>query len=111
MPIVYRLGNVFCLPSQGPGETWGLGVNEAMACGRPVIVSDQVGCAIDLIENGKMGYIFESNGVRDLSRKLAVMLENELPSNIEMPDLIKIWSFEKKCQSIESTMKELGQNE
>ena len=48
MPLVYRLGDIFCLPSQGPGETWGLAVNEAMACSRPVIVSDKVGCAIDL---------------------------------------------------------------
>ena len=55
MPVVYRLGDVFVLPSKGPGETWGLSVNEAMASGRPVIVSDRCGCAIDLVkENGKI---------------------------------------------------------
>ncbi len=40
------------------GETWGLVVNEAMACGKPAIVSDQVGCAQDLIEQGVTGAIF-----------------------------------------------------
>lgn len=66
MPIVYRLGNVFVLPSQGPGETWGLAVNEAMACGLPVIVSDKVGCSVDLVENDKNGYIFKSNDEEEL---------------------------------------------
>jgi glycosyltransferase involved in cell wall biosynthesis len=50
MPVVYRLGDVFVLPSRGPGETWGLAVNEAMACGRPVVVSSNVGCAPDLVD-------------------------------------------------------------
>lgn len=67
MPIVYRLGDVFVLPSRGPGETWGLAVNEAMACGLPVIVSDKVGCAVDLVEAGKNGFIFKSNNKSDLS--------------------------------------------
>jgi glycosyltransferase involved in cell wall biosynthesis len=49
MPVVYRLGDLFVLPS-GWGETWGLAVNEALACGRPVLVSDRVGCAADVID-------------------------------------------------------------
>ena len=47
MPIWYRVANVLCLPSKGPGETWGLAVNEAMACGCQAIVSDRVGCAME----------------------------------------------------------------
>ena len=47
MPVAYRLGDVLALPSWS--ETWGLAVNEAMACGRPVVVSDRVGCAPDLV--------------------------------------------------------------
>lgn len=50
MPIIYRLANVYILPSVGPGETWGLAINEALACGVPVIVSDKCGGAIDLID-------------------------------------------------------------
>jgi glycosyltransferase involved in cell wall biosynthesis len=58
MPAVYRLGDVFVLPSQS--ETWGLALNEAMACGRAVIASTQVGAACDLIQPGVNGWIFES---------------------------------------------------
>jgi glycosyltransferase involved in cell wall biosynthesis len=49
MPVVYRLGNLIVLPSAF-GETWGLAVNEALACGRPVLVSDQVGCTADVVD-------------------------------------------------------------
>lgn len=42
MLIVYRLGDLVVLFS-GYGETWVLAVNEALACGRPVLVSDRVG--------------------------------------------------------------------
>jgi glycosyltransferase involved in cell wall biosynthesis len=50
MPVIYRMGDVFVLPS-AYGETWGLAVNEALACGRPVIVSDRVGCAADVVDS------------------------------------------------------------
>jgi glycosyltransferase involved in cell wall biosynthesis len=48
MPVVYRLGDLFVLPSWE--ESWGLAVNEAMACGRPVVVSDRMGCAADVVD-------------------------------------------------------------
>lgn len=56
MPVVYRLGDLVALPSAG--ETWGLAVNEALACGRPVLVSDRVGCAADLVREGANGFVF-----------------------------------------------------
>jgi glycosyltransferase involved in cell wall biosynthesis len=59
MPVVYRLADIFVLPSRGPGETWGLAINEAMASKRPVIVSSKCGCAPDLVEEEITGWIFE----------------------------------------------------
>ncbi|MEH6535212.1 MAG: glycosyltransferase family 4 protein [Psychroserpens sp.] len=67
MPIVYRLGDVLCLPSKGPGETWGLAVNEAMACGKAAIVSDKVGCSYDLIDYNKSGFVFKHNSLEELT--------------------------------------------
>jgi len=57
MPVIYRLGDIFVLPSRGPGETWGLGANEAMACGCAVLLSDKVGGAVDLVDKGRNGII------------------------------------------------------
>jgi len=67
MPAVYRLGDIFVLPSRGPGETWGLALNEAMATGRPVIASDKVGGARDLIAHGVTGWKFESGNLPQLT--------------------------------------------
>jgi glycosyltransferase involved in cell wall biosynthesis len=53
----YIASDVLILPSDS-GETWGLVVNEAMSCGLPAIVSDQVGCQEDLIMEGRTGWRF-----------------------------------------------------
>jgi glycosyltransferase involved in cell wall biosynthesis len=58
MPVVYRLGDIVVLPSRGPGETWGLAINEAMACGRPVIASDKCGAVGDMIKDNENGFVF-----------------------------------------------------
>jgi glycosyltransferase involved in cell wall biosynthesis len=49
----YSLANCVVLPTHS--DTWGMVVNEAMACGLPVICSEAAGCAADLIkENGRI---------------------------------------------------------
>lgn len=75
MPLIYRLGDLFVLPSLGPGETWGLAINEAMDCGLPVAATDRCGGAVDLILPGQNGIIFDPHDlnlvkeyVLDLSR-------------------------------------------
>jgi glycosyltransferase involved in cell wall biosynthesis len=60
MPGVYHAADLVILPSRGPGETWGLALNEAMACSRAVLASDRVGAAVDLICSGENGWIFSS---------------------------------------------------
>lgn len=53
----YVASDCLVLPSDY-GETWGLVVNEAMACGIPAIVSDRVGCGPDLVEDSVTGFVF-----------------------------------------------------
>ena len=40
-------------------DTWGLVVNEAMAAGVPCLVSSACGCAVDLVDHGRTGWIFD----------------------------------------------------
>jgi glycosyltransferase involved in cell wall biosynthesis len=91
MPIVYRLGDVFVLPS-AHGESWGLAVNEALACGTPVIVSDRVGCAADVVdpscgrtfvwndwaafETATMGLLNDPTRLREMRRAAAVRAQS-----------------------------------
>lgn len=65
----YLAADCLVLPSDA-GETWGLVVNEAMACGRPAIVSSLVGCAADLILAGATGDVFPYGDWKALSELL-----------------------------------------
>ncbi|TAF75568.1 MAG: glycosyltransferase [Bacteroidetes bacterium] len=108
MPMIYRLGNVFCLPSKGPGETWGLAVNEAMACGLVAVVSNKCGCAADLIIEGKTGYVFESENKIDLTQKLkkAIVLCSEPAIEQKQKVFIDGWNITKtSTKMIEGFMK------
>ncbi|MEO1524561.1 MAG: glycosyltransferase family 4 protein [Planctomycetota bacterium] len=66
----YVASDCLVLPSDH-GETWGLVVNEAMACGKPAIVSDQVGCHRNLIRQGETGWVFEFGQWSQLSAAMA----------------------------------------
>lgn len=102
MPILYRLCNVFILPSKGPGETWGLAVNEAMACGRAVIVSNRCGCAQDLVRDN--GFIFEAGNKEALLERLSLFV-NDFTIAKKMGDrsrhMIRFFSLEHVAKAIE----------
>ena len=69
LPQYYAGADVLVLPSDG-GETWGLVVNEAMACGLPAVVSDAAGCAPDMIEEGLTGFTYPMADVNALADRL-----------------------------------------
>lgn len=73
MPSIYATADLLVLPSDHK-ETWGLVVNEAMACGVPAVVSDAVGCGPDLIEPGRTGAVFPLGDVSALAGAIRSML-------------------------------------
>ena len=106
MPVVYRLGDAFVLPSRGPGETWGLAVNEAMACGRPVVVSDRVGCAPDLVGR-ETGFVVPAGDTGALRRRLETLVDDkELRCRMgrKAQAQIKDWSIRQAARRIERTI-------
>ena len=68
---VYAFANAFVLPSTR--EPWGLVVNEAMAASLPVIVSNRCGCAEDLVQHGRNGFVFDPNSDAQLTSYLALL--------------------------------------
>ncbi len=69
LPDAYAAADVLVLPSDA-GETWGLVVNEAMASGRPAIVSRAAGCCADLVVEGETGFAFECGDVPALAARM-----------------------------------------
>jgi glycosyltransferase involved in cell wall biosynthesis len=109
MPVLYRLADVFILPSRGPGETWGLALNEAMACGKPVVASDRTGGAIDLITNKNGLIIYNSN-----ADSLVQMLQHALQDKNLLPVMgqhsaatIKNFSFKNITAALTILMSKL----
>jgi len=76
IPKAYAAADCLVLPSDY-GETWGLVVNEAMACGLPAVVSDRVGCGPDLVEHGVTGRVFPFGDIAALAEELSTLAENE----------------------------------
>jgi glycosyltransferase involved in cell wall biosynthesis len=70
-PIFYALAEAFILPSLY--EEWGLVVNEAMACGLPVVASKTVGSAEDLVVDGVNGFQFDPASPDELADKLRLL--------------------------------------
>lgn len=101
LPRFFDLATVFVLPSRH--EPWGLIVNEVMNAARPAIVSDDVGCAPDLIEDGVNGCIFPAGDVGALTNALRRVLET--PSASEAMgqrafERIQSWSFEEDIRGL-----------
>ena len=65
LPAYY--GSAGCFVHASTTEQWGLVVNEAMAAGLPVIVSDRCGCAPVLVREGVNGYSFAPDDVDALA--------------------------------------------
>jgi glycosyltransferase involved in cell wall biosynthesis len=108
IPSVYQAADIYCLPSIS--ESWGLAINEAMACGKAVLVSDKVGCAVDLIISGQNGDIFEAGNVDDLTKKITQILSKGKIGLIQMGQhsrqIIKHWDFDTQVKAIESVLNE-----
>jgi glycosyltransferase involved in cell wall biosynthesis len=65
----YALADVFVFPTHT--DPWGLVVNEAMACGLPVIASHAAGCVVDLVADGRNGRIVPVGNVQELAGAMA----------------------------------------
>ena len=80
IPGYYQAADCLVLASDH-GETWGLVVNEAMASGLPAIVSDQVGCAEDLVTSGQTGDVYPFGQTEMLAGKMLAMASD--PENAQ----------------------------
>jgi glycosyltransferase involved in cell wall biosynthesis len=102
MPVVYQSCDLFCMPSNAPGESWGMAINEAMAAGKAILSSSMVGAAADLvrIDNGR---IFKCGNYNDLKTALKKLIgdKQKLKTLGERSSaIIADWTFEKQIQGI-----------
>lgn len=93
----YAIADVFVM-SSGDGETWGLSTNEAMNFGLPLVISDLVGCAEDLVDEFT-GYTFSFGSVKELTDTLLKVIKLMHPS-LMIVEKINKYSFERINNSL-----------
>lgn len=96
LPIYYGLATAFIHSSTV--EQWGLVVNEAMAAGLPVLVSDRCGCAEDLVLDGANGYRFPPDDPAALASSMLRVVGDER-TRLEMGnrsrEIVAQWGLER----------------
>lgn len=103
IPRLYGMADVMVLPSARDHR--GTVVNEAMACGLPVIISDQVGVwgPGDIVRHGENGFVFPVGDRAELARYLDVIVENagaRQSMGQKSREIISQWSFEADTNGI-----------
>lgn len=107
LPRWYAVSDVFVHPAKQ--ECWGVSVNEAMACGLPVVASDQVGSAYDLVREGLNGYRYPSGDCEALSRCLEKIAcgSDRLRMAQEAQSAVAEWGYKASIASIVAALKKV----
>lgn len=74
LAVLYALAEALVFPTHS--DPWGLVVNEAIACGLPVIATDVAGCTADLVRDGVNGYVVSARQPEALSRAMEKLLRD-----------------------------------
>jgi glycosyltransferase involved in cell wall biosynthesis len=95
----YALAEVLVFPTLS--DTWGLVVNEAMACGLPVIASEVAGCVADLVHDGENGFIVPSANAGKLAEAMAAFARDpQLASRMGQHSARLIERFSPECCAV-----------
>lgn len=108
LAALYDLCDLFVLPSER--ETWGLVVNEVMNASRPVIASDRVGSARDLVTDGVNGFVYPFGDIAALTARLRESLaepERLAAMGRESRRIIEGWGFEQNLAGLKSGLARL----
>lgn len=101
MCAFYAHAGCLVLPSV-LGETWGLVVNEAMACGLPLLISSECGCSETLVKPGTNGWTFSAKSIEALSsamrRMSALSAAQRLAMGEQSKAIIADWSLDRFAQ-------------
>lgn len=89
---LYALADALVLPTHS--DPWGLVINEAMACGLPIIVSNVAGCAADLVKDGHNGYVVPPQDAAKLSAAIGSLFgKPDLRQKMSVRSLERIRNF------------------
>ena len=102
LPALYDLADVFVLPADR--EPWGLAVNESMACGTAVVLTDQVGCASDLVDHA-CGAVVRCGDSIALGRALIDVVGRAETAGAAAARAIASWNFDANVVGLREALR------
>jgi len=105
LPAYYAHAGAFIHASST--EQWGLVVNEAMASGLPVLVSNRCGCAADLVKEGENGWTFDPTNeeqITDLMLKIASDETRRKEMGVRSREIIAEWGPDRFASGVKSAV-------
>jgi glycosyltransferase involved in cell wall biosynthesis len=105
----YALAEALVMPTHS--DPWGLVVNEGMACGLPVIVTEVAGCAADLVERNWNGQVVPCGNVPALAEAMEILGSNPeacRKMGINSLDRISKYTPEKWAAGISAALEAVG---
>ncbi len=100
LPTYYGLASAFVHPSSV--EQWGLVVNEALAAGLPVLVSNRCGCVPELVKDGYNGFVFDPFDIEKLAGLMASLSAHPKLARMgrHSQEIINRWSLDTFAESM-----------
>jgi glycosyltransferase involved in cell wall biosynthesis len=105
LPKYYGMSDVFVLPSTY--EPRGAVINEAMACGLPVIVTDRCGSIGDIVLEGENAFVYPAGDAEALAKSMArLVADPELRATMarRSREIIETWTFARGVEGVKAAL-------
>ncbi len=105
----YVIADVFALLSRH--EPWGVAVNEAAAAGLPLVLSDRVGAAFDLLEDGRNGALVpvdDPHAAADALEGLVADREGRRAAGAVSRELVRSWGYEPSIENLVAVIRRVA---
>jgi glycosyltransferase involved in cell wall biosynthesis len=105
LPKHYAMGDAFVLPSTY--EPRGAVINEAMACGLPVVVTDRCGSLGDIVQENDNAFVYPAGDADALARHLDALTDDELRARMgrRSREIIATWDYARGVEGVKEALR------
>jgi glycosyltransferase involved in cell wall biosynthesis len=100
----YCAADVFALLSDR--EPWGVVVNEAAACGLPLVLSDRVGAAPDLLNDGENGFLVPVGDIQAAADALRLLSADRTRAGARSREIARAWGYGPSVENLVASVRE-----